>query len=208
MPTQARSVHKGALPQLFCWQTPTLIATFVLVVLIGAVASAQSNEETVGEFWPAADGHIQFPENSRLLGFVGLKKGEDFPYQQIYAGFGLGYQWKQITKPHLENINPDKEHRFVFGGGYERLQTVSSGTTSYENRLVLQVVAGFRPASRLLLSDRNRVEFRWVNGDYSTRYRNLVQGEYDFRSMSFASARTHQQSSSTAARRVHGTRSG
>jgi hypothetical protein len=169
MPTQARSVHKRTLPQLFCWQTPTLIATFVLVVLVGTVASAQSNQQTVGEFWPAAQAHVQFPESWRMLGFVGLKKGEDFPYQQIYAEFGLGYQWKQIIKPHLENIDPDKEHTFVFGGGYERLQTVSSGKTSYENRLVLQVVAGLRPTSRLLLSDRNWVEFRRVNGVYSTR---------------------------------------
>jgi hypothetical protein len=119
------------------------------------------------------------PSAQRLLPFVGLKKGEDFPYQQLYAGVGLGYQWKEITKTHPENIDPDKEHTFVFGGGYERLQTVNSGKTSYENRLALQVVAGFRPASRLLLSDRNRGEFRWVNGAYSTRYRNLVQSEYE-----------------------------
>ena len=174
-------------------KTRALLAALVLVTSMGITAWAQDYDNTVGEFWPAAEAHVQFPEDWRLLGFVGLKKGEDFPYQQIYAGIGLGYQWKQITKPHLENIDPDKEHKFVFGGGYERLQTVSSGKTSYENRLVLQVVAGFRPASRLLLSDRNRVEFRWVNGVYSTRYRNLVQGEYDskideFRFTPYASA--------------------
>ena len=108
-----------------------------------------------------------------------LKKGEEFPYQELNAGVGLGYQWKRIVKPHLENIDPDKEHFFLFGGGYERLQYIQSGTTSNENRMVLQALAGFRPTSRLYLSDRNRVEFRWVNGTYSTRYRNLVFGEYD-----------------------------
>ena len=154
---------------------------WVLAVVVALLQPAFGQSQIVGEFWPEADVHIQFPKNWRLLGFVGLKKGEDFPYQQLYAGFGLGYQWKRITKPHWENIDPDKEYTFVFGGGYERLQTVQSGKTSYENRLALQVVAGFRPASRLLLSDRNRVEFRWVNGVYSTRYRNLVQGEYDFK---------------------------
>ena len=180
-----------ALPQPYL--VLAVVAVPLVVIVMGVTASAQDTDNTVGEFWPEAEAHIQFPENWRLLGFVGLKKGEDFPYQQVYAGFGLGYQWKQITKPHLENIDPDKEHTFVFGGGYERLQTLNSGKTSAENRLALQAVAQFRPASRLLLSDRNRVEFRWVNGVYSTRYRNLVQGEYDlkiheFRFSPYASA--------------------
>jgi hypothetical protein len=166
---------------------------WVLAILVTLSPLAFGQSQIVGEFWPEADAHIQFAQNWRLLGFVGLKKGEDFPYQQIYAGFGLGYQWKRINRPHPENIDPDKEHTFVFGGGYERLQTLNSGKTSDENRLALQVVAGFRPASRLLLSDRNRVEFRWVNDVYSTRYRNLVQGEYDlkiheFRFTPYASA--------------------
>ena len=32
----------------------------------------------------------------------------------------------------------------------------------------------------LLVSDRNRVEFRWVSGEYSTRYRNRLTVERDF----------------------------
>ena len=101
-----------ALPQPHC--VLALVAVLMLVIVTGATGSAQDNDNTVGEFWPEADAHIQFPKNWRLLGFVGLKKGEDFPYQQIYAGFGLGYQWKRITRPHPENIDPDKEHTFVF----------------------------------------------------------------------------------------------
>ena len=155
------------------------LTALMLVVSIGTTAWAQDNDNTVAEFWPEVNAHIQLPDHWRLGTFAGLKKGEDFPYQQLYAGIGVGYQWKKITKPHVENINPDKEHILVFGGGYERLQTLTSGKADNENRLALQAVAGFRPASRLLLSDRNRVEFRWVNGVYSTRYRNLAQGEYD-----------------------------
>jgi len=162
-----------------------MVARLLLFMSIGISVSGQSNDETVGEFWPEVEAHVQFPDNWRILAFAGLKKGEDFPYQQVYVGLGLGYQWKTISKPHLENIDPDKEHTFVFGGGYERLQTVNSGKTSDENRLALSATAGFRPASRLLVSDRNRVEFRWVNGVYSTRYRNLVQGEYDFKIREF-----------------------
>jgi len=156
-----------------------MVAGLLLIMLMGSVASAQSN--TVGEFWPAVDAHVEFTDNWRLLAFVGLKKGEEFAYQQLNAGVGFGYQWKTISKPHLLNIDPDKEHIFVFGGGYERLQTLQSGNPSNENRLVLQGTVGYRLSSRFFVSDRNRVEFRWVNGTYSTRYRNMLFGLYDFK---------------------------
>lgn len=149
----------------------------VLTVALPWPASAQS--QTTGEFWPAVDAHVQLADNARLLAFVGLKKGDDFAQQEVNAGIGAGFQWKPITKPHPQNIDPDKEHLFLFGGGYERIDTLQSGTMGHENRMVLQALAGFRPISRLYLNDRNRVEFRWVNGTYSTRYRNLVFGEYD-----------------------------
>lgn len=99
-------------------------------------------------------------------------------YEQVDAGLGLGYQWKTIQKPHLENIDPEKEHIFLLGGGYEYLHTVS-GKPKYENRLVVEALAGTRPVSRLLIRNRNRVEFRWVNGVYSTRYRNNLSLNYD-----------------------------
>lgn len=51
----------------------------------------------------------------------------------------------------------------------------------------------YRPLARWLLEDRNRVEFRWVDGSYSTRYRNRLTVERDllvdrFRFTPYASA--------------------
>jgi len=152
--------------------------TILLVRCVGAGAQSQT-PATEGEFWPAIDAHFQLQDNYRLLGFVGLKKGEEFPYQQLDTGLGLGYQWKTIAKSHLKNIDLDKEHAFLFGGGYEYLRTLQSGKLKYENRMALEVTPGFRPLSRILVRDRNRVEFRWVNGVYSTRYRNQLSVEYD-----------------------------
>jgi len=148
----------------------------LFVSICGRAFGQQS--QTGGEFWPAVDAHVQFADNLRLLGFTELKRGAELTNQQVDVGLGLGYQWKRIRKPHLENIDPDKEHLFVFGGAYEYLHTVS-GEPKYENRLVVEALAGTRPVSRLLIRDRNRVEFRWVNGVYSTRYRNNLLVEYD-----------------------------
>lgn len=167
----------------FVWarlQRMAIHAAFAtLGVVLAIVMPAFPQSQTVGEFWPTVDAHVQLPHDWRILGFTGLKKGEDYPYQQVYLGGGLGYQWKRITKAHRANLNPDVEHHFVFAGGYERLQSISSGKTKDENRLGLQALASYRLGSRFLISDRNRVEFRWVDGSYSTRYRNKLLGLYD-----------------------------
>jgi hypothetical protein len=150
----------------------------VLAVLVSQAAG--QTPETAGEFWPAVDVHTQFPSHLRLLTLAGLKKGEDFPFQQIDVGAGLGYQFKRFTEPHLPNIDPDKENFLVAGVGYEYLRTIQSGQEQHEDRLVVEATPRFRPPANLLLSDRNRIEFRWDNGDYSTRYRNRFTVERDF----------------------------
>lgn len=150
----------------------------MLALSMSTVAGVQS--QTTSEFWPELSAHIQFPRHLRVVGFVGSEKGEnDFSYQQIYSGAGIGYQWKHISKDHLENNDPDKEHVFVLGGGYEYLHTVTAASTKYETRLALQGTFAQRPLSRLLVRDRNRVEFRWVDDKYSTRYRNLLSFDFD-----------------------------
>ena len=84
------------------------------------------------------------------------------------------YRLKRMLVPHLTDIDEDNEHYLVGGAGYEYLQTINKGKVSRENRIVIQATPAFRPGAGLLLSDRNRVEFRRVNGDESVRYRNKL----------------------------------
>ncbi|HEY6293938.1 MAG TPA: DUF2490 domain-containing protein [Terriglobia bacterium] len=155
-----------------------------LFISLCAGASAQTSN-TAGEFWPEVDADTQLPSNLRLLLFEGLEKGQESQYQQLFVGGGLGYQLKPILRPHLINIDQDKEHYLVVGGGYEYLRTIQSGKATYENRLAVEAIPRYRPPAGFLLEDRNRAEFRWVNGQYSTRYRNQLTVERDFRAHNF-----------------------
>lgn len=130
-------------------------------------------------------GHFQLHDNYRMIFEAGLKNGEEVGYQQLNLGAGIGGQWKAMAREHLINIDPDKEHNFVAGVGYERVQTPNSGASTNENRMVLAGTFNFRPTSRLLLQDRNRLECRWINGVYSTRYRNYQYSQYDIKIRGF-----------------------
>ncbi len=158
-----------------------VVLTSALVAIFCSRATAQSETSgTETQVWPEVDAHYELPSNLRVLAFTGLEQGVDFPYQQWYAAAALGYQLKPILRPHLENIDPDKERYFLFGGGYEFLRTVKSGRLTDENRITLDGTFGFRPTARFLVRDRNWVELRWIDGAYSTTYRNLVAVEHDF----------------------------
>ena len=68
----------------------------------------------------------------------------------------------------------------MFGAGYQYSETIQSGPPSHEDRMIVQLTPQYRPGAGFFLADRNRVEFRWVNGKYSTRYRNQLTVERSF----------------------------
>jgi hypothetical protein len=156
-----------------------LIALSLTIVSWSGATAQSATASTENQAWPEADVHVQLPSNWRSLSFVGLEQAAGYPFQQWYVATGIGHQFKPISKPHLENIDPDKEHYVLLGGGYEYLRTTNLGILSNENRVTLDATFSFRPASRLLLRDRNWTELRWIDGTYSTTYRNMVDVEID-----------------------------
>jgi hypothetical protein len=153
----------------------------ILVTVACTGAAGQSATiSTENQAWPEADFHVQLRSKWRVLSFVGLEQAAGYPFQQWYVAAGIGRRFKPILLPHLENIDPDKEHYLLLGIGYDYLRTTQSGKVFNENRVTYDMTTGFRPASKLLLRDRNWIELRWINGTYSTTYRNLLALELDF----------------------------
>jgi hypothetical protein len=166
-------------------QTVSLLPSLLRSVIVGTslsmlhcVAEAQTTS-TQTKWIEEADAHIQFASQWRALAYVGGQQGQDYHYDQWYAALGVGYQFKPFSKPHPRNIDPDKEFHLVVGAGYEHLDTSSSG--HIENRIVVEATPGYNFPGDLLVRDRNYLEFRWINGKYSTTYRNRLTLEREFR---------------------------
>ncbi len=138
-----------------------------------------AHAQSTGEFWPEVLTQIQLPHNFRTQGYLGLQNSESSPYRQIFAGGNLAYNFHRIAKQHVESNNSDKEHTILLAVGYEYLHTLASGKLKDEERINFDGTLARRPLSALLFRDRNRIELRWVNGSYSTRYRNQLSLDYD-----------------------------
>ena len=151
----------------------------LLLFAVAATRASAQSSGTADEFWPGLSLRYQWPSALSLTAFSEVKNADDVPYRQLGFGAHLGYQAKRMARAHLVNINPAKEHSYFASIGYEYLQTIQSDTESYEDRLSVQATLRQRPASRVLLEDRNLIEFRWVNDIYSTRYRNMLTIEAD-----------------------------
>ena len=163
------------------WTLPSVLLSLLILIIICRRCEGQSQpQSTENEVWPEVDAHIQLASDLRVLAFTGLEQGVGYPFQQWYAAAALGYQVLPILTPHMENIDQDKEHYFLFGGGYEFLRTVQSGKVKHENRVTLDATPSFRVYRVFLVRDRNWVELRWIDGVYSTTYRNRATIERDF----------------------------
>jgi len=157
-----------------------IVLSFALALpCITARPAGAQTPSTGNEIWPEADYSLQLPADFRLDALGQLKEGTDYAAQEWKLGAQLSYQWQRILARHAENIDRNKESHVVLGAGYQYVQTDQPTPAKFENRLVLDVTLNFRPASSILLNDRNQYEYRWVNGAYSTRYRNRLEADLD-----------------------------
>jgi hypothetical protein len=151
---------------------------FTIIVCSNAVGQSQP-QTTETEIWPEFDVHVQLRSHVRLLALAGVEQGIGYPFQQWYIAGAVGYQFKPILKPHIMNIDPDKEHYFILGGGYEFLRTTQSNKVKHEDRITLDATPSYLLPAGFLVRDRSWIELRWIDDVYSTTYRNLLYVERD-----------------------------
>jgi hypothetical protein len=161
--------------------SPSVALSLLMLMIVCTKSGGQAQPQTTEtDVRPEVDAHLQFTSRLRVLAFTGIEQGVGYPFQQWYAAAAAGYQVLPILTPHLVNIDPDKEHYFLFGGGYEFLRTAQSGKIKHEDRVTLDATPGFRLHGGFLVRNRNWLELRWINGVYSTTYRNRTAVERDF----------------------------
>ena len=156
---------------------------FRLAIALCAFPLAAAAQSTTGsEVWPDVAAQFEFPGAFRLEAEGQLKEGLSYDATQWIIGGSIGYQWQRILGRHVRNVDEDKEHHLVLGVGYQYLQTSEPTPQKDENRLILDATLNFRAGEPMFISDRNQYEYRWVDGAYSTRYRNRITFEYDLSS--------------------------
>lgn len=151
----------------------------VIPLLFAGMARAQT-PAAEKEVWPRVTASFDLRPRTRLQVYGQLENGEDVPYLQWKVGAMINYRMKRSLRQEAD-IDEENKHVLVVGAGYEYLQTTQNDKTKRENRIIVQGTGRHHPGAGILLTDRNRIEFRWVNGVYDFRYRNQLTVNRGFR---------------------------
>jgi hypothetical protein len=147
-------------------------ALLAMVVLGPAVCvRAQSNE-----FWPEANLYVKTSTNSRAyLAASTTQETSEYPGFQIGPSFDYFFKsLERLKRFTIFRVDESKSRPLVFEAGYRYL---TSPGAAPENRVIAEVTPQLALVSGFCLADRNRGEFRWIGGAFSTRYRNRLSIE-------------------------------
>lgn len=161
---------------------PVAILIPVLLVLSISDKAASQTSDSQAEVWPKLNVTFDLNPKTRLQVFSGTQNGGDF---QWYAGSIVSYRMKRLVMRREKDVDEENEHLVVIAAGYEYLRTLESDKTKRESRIIVQGTGNKSPGAGFLFTDRNRLEFRWVNGAYNFRYRNRLTIDRAFKVSGF-----------------------
>jgi uncharacterized protein DUF2490 len=150
------------------------------LVSVAILACSSSNtvlaqeSDAVWQARPAVTTNIDFGSHARVQVFGRFEGGIDYSYRRVRTGAAFSYRMNRIMRPHRPGIDDEDEHNLVVGGGYEYLDRNENHRTTREQRVSVDATPRYLLGAGFLATDRNRVEFRWIDGTYNARYRNRL----------------------------------
>ncbi len=160
---------------------------FLGLCLVVAAAGASAQErEVVSEFDPGFGLALDLTRKVRFDFFTGKEKSEELHSRKSKVSVGLSFRVKPLFKSFLDDLDTDKHHVLVVGVGYEYSRASENDTsTTTEKKIMIDAIGRWVFPKKLLMTDRNRFEFRWIDGDYHFRYRNRLMLERPFKVSKF-----------------------
>jgi hypothetical protein len=171
-----------------------MAACITMAVMLAGSLSAQpdSSSTTDGQFWPELDLYYSVSKFVRLYGIATYTFPTDggTGTQQYGANLDLFSAAKKLPIRRFvqgaDALAENRAHPLQLRTGYRYAVDFNTPTPAVEDRLIGELTGRVsKPA--FTLSERNGFDIRWINGEYSSRYRNRLYLEvpvklkrYDF----------------------------
>lgn len=161
-----------------------LVRIFCSIAVLSILAVAAAAQDTPQQVWPEAQLYVQLSDRFRLRALgsrTKAKESDKFTEGTFEVDIDVGL--KAILRRVLaENPNAERGKYLTLRAGYVHVAALGDEENpSNEHRAILELNGRYPLPGAFLLSDRSRGEGRWINGDYSFRYRNRLRLERDFK---------------------------
>lgn len=163
----------------------------VVVLLLCAVDQAAqtsgAGDDTNAEFWPAIKLNLDVRPRVRLQITAERQNGEEVANAQWKQSAIISFRIKPIFNPLARDVDSDNQYVLSVGLGYEHIRKESNGQSSHEHRVMFDSTPRYSPFADILIQNRNRLEFRWLENEYDFRYRNklIVQRAFKTKQVEF-----------------------
>ena len=153
---------------------------FLLLTWFACHSAAQDVND---EFWAEVNGYLRLNEVTRLLLRTSFSADDETRTWQGDFGVHFDFALHPVFRRELSDGEDVFNKRFLsFLAGYRYITSLGSGTHYLEHRWLVEMTSRFPAPRKLVLIDRHRGEMRFMSSKgFSTRYRNKLQVERDFR---------------------------
>jgi hypothetical protein len=148
-----------------------------LVMSFGMPARAQTKQ-----FWPEVSTFVKVNDEMRFY-FLATTVKENRESTEGEFGPNFDFYLKPLRKHQKRwgvfRLDDSKNRFLMMRIGYRYIRPYT-GDSPDEQRGVVEATARYPLGGGVLVSDRNRMDLRFIGGDYSWRYRNRLTVEREF----------------------------
>jgi hypothetical protein len=154
----------------------------LLIVQAFALAATAQTSDSTNEAWPEFDFYIKINEKSRIFAMYTATRQEDLgTYADGQTGVHIDfYAGPVFHRPFIKPTDASRSKLLMLRAGYLVSRPINNSGTATEHMVIGEGTGRTGLTTGLLLSDRNRFDFRWVDGDPRQRYRNRLKLEKTF----------------------------
>jgi len=157
-----------------------LFMALLMLLCLALPARAQEPDST-SEFWPEFDIFIKLNEKSRIFVlYTGTKQENLGAFADGQTGVHFDFYTIPAFRPVIASIDQSRSKFLMVRIGYLISRPKNNSGTLTEHMATAEATARAQLRGGLLLSDRNRFDFRWVESDPRHRYRNRLKLERTF----------------------------
>lgn len=170
-PVLLRELSNFPLVQHSCFKVGWPVAMALLVALLAPSLTAQTTQA-----WPEIDTYVSLNSDVRVSFFAAATR-ENREGTSAEIGPNIDFYFKPLVKLRkitLFELDPSKSRLLTLRLGYRYMPEVNGPT---EHRGLLEATGRYPLVRGVLLSDRNRLDLRSIDGEFAWRYRNRISAE-------------------------------
>jgi hypothetical protein len=151
----------------------------VLAACLGLPGAAKAADST--EFWPELSYYQQLSPGTRLYFDASYAEGKDSSTKSLDVSGFLDISLLPIVRRQLRTDDWQRKRYLWARAGYTRVEKSDAGTRGNpEDRGSVALYAKAPVPADVWLEARLRTDLRWIDGNYSTRYRARIEANREF----------------------------